>query len=67
MSPTGIYIDCSVQNGQMESILEWVAGHPRNSAIHIALPSVLSGSIPRKYQTSLQALGCTVTAKLQYR
>lgn len=60
-------IDCSdlrSSGEEMERVIDWIAGHPASSSIHVTLRSVLSGRVPRKYQALLQSFGCTVTAKV---
>lgn len=66
-----IVIDCSdfdsspAEASTMERLVDWVREHPAASSVHVTLRSQLSGQVPRRCQMLLQALGCTVTAKVR--
>ncbi len=76
-SPTagasGLVIDWSMADdrnhdalsGHISSLVAWVETLPRESGIHIRLPSVRHRAPLRRLQRTLQTLGCTVTCRMQ--
>jgi hypothetical protein len=76
-SPTaeasGLVIDWSMSDdrqndalaGHISSLVAWVETLPRESGIHIRLPSVRHRTSLRRLQRTLQTMGCTVTCRMQ--
>jgi hypothetical protein len=49
----------------ISSFVAWVETLPRQSAIHVRLPSVRQRASLRRLQRTLLTLGCTVTCRMQ--
>ena len=70
-SQRGVVIDCSDWRSSdsdlttsFDALVQWVRSLSPHSPVHVYMRSQLSGCIPRRYQTQLQSLRCTVTAKV---
>ncbi|MSR86662.1 hypothetical protein EXS70_00610 [Candidatus Peribacteria bacterium] len=54
----------ATESGNFESILNWVRAQPSHSSIHVYYRNRMTAPLPRRFQTVLQALGCTVTRRV---
>lgn len=48
----------------VDGLIDWIKTYPRKKDVHVYLRSPRQDILARKLKNTLQALGCTVTAKV---